>query len=106
MQKVKIKQNSYVAKVAAWKLKSKSVAIVFGSTIHLCGTSRDNFLADKKWVRHELKHVLQYKQNGFAGFLVKYFFEWVKKGYYNNSFEAAARESEEDELIIKEFELG
>lgn len=105
MQKVKIKEQSWVAKLAAWNLRSKNMAIVFGNTIHLHGTSREEFIADKKWLRHELMHVLQYKQNGFARFLFKYSIEWMKRGYYNNRFEAAARKSEEDEMLTKGFEL-
>lgn len=105
MQKVKIKEQSQVAKLAAWKLKSKNAAIVFGNTIHLYGVSREEFLADEKWIRHELKHVLQYKQYGFAAFIVKYLFEGIKKGYYNNRFETEARKSEEDEMITKEFKF-
>ena len=90
--KVRIKENSWVAKMAAAKMKADKVAIVFGSTIHLHNTSRQEFLNDTDWVCHELKHVEQYKQNGFAGFLTKYVFDWMKNGYYNNKFEVEARE--------------
>lgn len=101
---VRIKENSWVAKIAAAKMKAGKVAIVFGNTIHLHNTSRTEFLNDKRWVSHELKHVEQYKQNGFAGFIAKYVFDWMKNGYYNNKFEIEARESEEDELF-KEIEF-
>jgi hypothetical protein len=100
--KVRIKENSWIAKVAAMKLKGDKVAIVFGSTIHLHKTSREEFLNDTVWVCHELKHVEQYKQNGFIGFLAKYFLDWIKNGYYNNKFEIEARSGEGDfELIEK-----
>ncbi len=92
--KVFIRKNSLLAKLAASKLKANQAAIVIGSTIHLHNTSREEFLADKEWLCHELKHVEQYQQHGFAGFLVKYLFEWVKNGYYNNRFEKEARENE------------
>jgi hypothetical protein len=103
--KVRIKENSCVAKVAAAKMKADKVAIVFGSTIHLHNTSRQEFLNDSDWVCHELKHVEQYKQNGFAGFLVKYVADWMKNGYYNNKFEVEARSSEKDLSLMKNVEL-
>ena len=99
--KVRIKENSWVAKMAAAKLKTCKVAIVFGDTIHLHNTSRTEFLNDKEWVCHELKHVHQYKQNGFVGFITQYLFDSVKNGYYNNKFEVEARENEKNEELLK-----
>lgn len=103
--KVRIKENSWVAKLAAARMKADKVAIVFGHTVHLHNTSREEFLCDGRWVCHELKHVEQYRRNGFTGFLVKYLAEWMKKGYYNNRFEVEARESEEDEELMKGIEF-
>jgi hypothetical protein len=97
---VRIKENSWVAKIAAAKMKADKVAIVFGSTIHLHNTSRNEFLSDTDWVCHELKHVEQYQQNGFTGFLAKYLFDWM-----NHKFEIAARENEKDSSILKEMEI-
>ena len=99
--KVRIKENSWVAKMAAAKLKTGKVAIVFGDTIHLHNTSRTEFLNDKKWVCHELKHVQQYQQNGFVGFITQYLFDSVKNGYYHNKFEVEARENEKNEELLK-----
>lgn len=90
-----IKENSWVAKIAAWKLKSHSVAIVFGSTIHLWNSSKAEFLQNEKWVKHELCHIRQYRQHGYIGFIIKYLIESLKKGYYNNKFEVEAREAED-----------
>ena len=103
--KVRIKENAWVAKLAAKKMKADKVAIVFGSTIHLHNTSRHEFLNDSDWLCHELKHVEQYQQNGFVGFIVKYFFDWIKNGYQNNRFEIEARKSEKDLLLIDKMEL-
>ena len=103
--KVRIKENSWVARLAAAKMKADKVAIVFGNTRHLHNTSRNEFLQDKEWVCHELKHAEQYRQNGFAGFLVKYVFEWVKNGYYNNKFEVEARNSENDIELMKKIHI-
>ena len=99
--KVQLKENSWVARLAAQKMKADKVAIVFGNSIHLHNTTRNEFLSDSDWVCHELKHVQQYQQNGFAGFIGKYLFDWMKNGYYNNRFEVEARESEKDVSLIK-----
>ncbi len=103
--KVRIKENSWIAKVAARKLKTDKVAIVIGNTIHLYNTEKNEFLTDKKWVAHELKHVEQYKQDGQVGFIFKYLLESVKKGYYNNRFEVEARENEDNEKLFNQFEF-
>jgi len=103
--KVRIKENSWLAKMAAAKLKTEKVAIVFGNTIHLHNTDRVEFLQDEKWVCHELKHVQQYRQNGFLLFITKYIFESVKKGYYNNKFETEARENENNTGLLSEVQF-
>lgn len=90
----RIKENSFLAKLAAFKLRAGQVAIVFGSTIHLHNTSKDEFLSHPCWVRHELKHVEQYKRYGFARFICMYLIESIKRGYYNNRFEVEARAAE------------
>jgi hypothetical protein len=93
----RIKENSLLARIAAWKLNSKKVAIVFGKTIHLCRTSKEEFLNDTRWLRHELKHVEQYQRYGSARFVFLYLREWMKAGYDNNKYEVEAREAEEDQ---------
>lgn len=92
--RVKIKENSFVARLAAWKLKATSVAIVFGSTIHLWRVSKHQFLKDESWVRHELEHIRQYQKFGIMPFLCSYLWEWMRKGYYRNRFEVEARLAE------------
>ena len=92
--KFKIKENSYLARLAAWKLQSKRAAIVFGSTIHLHNISREQFLADGRLMRHELCHVKQYHEHGFLAFLFKYLVESIRHGYFNNRFEKEARAAE------------
>ena len=89
-----IKENSWVAKLAAKKLHANSVAMVLGKTIHLYGSTKANFLADGRWVKHELCHVKQYKENGTIQFIVKYLWESLRVGYYKNKFEVEAREAE------------
>jgi hypothetical protein len=92
--KFHIKENSWLAKIAAKKLRSNSVAMVLGNTIHLHNTSKEAFLQNKKWLKHELCHIQQFKQHGYGGFIVKYLWESMKKGYYNNKYEAEARAAE------------
>lgn len=50
-----------MARLAATYLRSKNVALVLGSRIHLYGVNRQQFLSDICWVKHELKHVGQFK---------------------------------------------
>ena len=89
-----IKENSWLAKIAAKKLGTKSVAMVLGKTIHLCNTTKAGFLLDEKWVKHELCHIKQFKEHGYFLFVVKYLWESIRKGYYNNRFEVEARNAE------------
>ncbi|MEO8721138.1 MAG: DUF4157 domain-containing protein [Ginsengibacter sp.] len=89
-----IKENSWIAKLAARKLQSDKVAIVIGKTIHLCRTSQADFLRDKKWVKHEICHIDQFKKHGFLIFIIKYLWESFRHGYYNNKYEIEARNAE------------
>ncbi len=91
---IRIKENSFLARIAALKLRSGSVAMVLGRTIHLHNVSSEEFLKETRWVKHELCHVQQYKQHGFVPFLAKYLWESIKHGYHNNKFEVEAREAE------------
>jgi hypothetical protein len=93
-QRIRIKENSFAARIAAWKLGSDNVALVIGKTIHLHNVSKQHFLKDIRWVKHELKHIEQFRQYGIARFLCLYLIEWVKHGYFNNRFEKEAREAE------------
>lgn len=90
-EKYTIKENSWLARLAAAKLRSKNVALVLGSTIHLHNSTAADFLNDEKWVRHELCHIRQFREHGYFSFLVKYLWESLRKGYYNNRFEVEAR---------------
>lgn len=89
-----IKENSWVAAIAAKKLRVKSVAMVLGKTIHLFGSSKEDFLADECWVKHELCHVKQFKEHGYVLFLIKYLWESLRVGYYKNKYEVEARAAE------------
>jgi hypothetical protein len=95
-----IKENAWVAKLAARNMRSRNIAIVFGSTINLYGVSREAFLADTGWVRHEVCHVRQYRHHGFAWFLLQYVWQWLRVGYYDISFEKEARLAENDPSVM------
>ncbi|MEO6671372.1 MAG: DUF4157 domain-containing protein [Ferruginibacter sp.] len=92
----KIKENSFLARIAAKKLGKKNVAMVLGKTIHLWNSTAAAFLSNEKWVKHELCHVQQYKRYGFFNFLLRYVWESLRKGYYNNKYEVEARNAENE----------
>jgi hypothetical protein len=98
---VKIKTSSKRARIAAIKLGGKKVAMVWGNTILLAGTTREEFLSDKKWVCHELRHVLQSMTIGKWRFLLRYVFLSIQFGYHNHPYEVDARLHEQDEEILK-----
>ena len=90
-----IKENSWLAWIAAKKLRADSVALVLGKTIHLHNTSKEAFLQNKRWLKHERCHIRQYKEHGFIGFIIKYLVESIRHGYHNNKYEIEARAAEE-----------
>ncbi|MFT3846605.1 MAG: DUF4157 domain-containing protein [Lacibacter sp.] len=91
----RIKEKSLLALFAAKKLKANRVAMVIGKTIHLHNTKREDFLNNKRWLKHELAHIEQYKRYGLLKFLLLYLWYSIKYGYYNNPFEVEARKAEE-----------
>jgi hypothetical protein len=103
---VRIKENSWLAKLAAKQLKAEKVAMVLGKTIHLYDASKDEFLNNTRWVRHEVAHVKQYNKLGFLRFIALYLLETFNKGYENNSFEVEARQKEKDVNIMRGIEFA
>ena len=93
-EKFYIKENSWLAMIAAKKLNADSVAMVLGKTIHLYGSTKENFLADERWVKHEMCHVEQFVTYGHLTFAIKYLWESLRVGYYNNKYEVEARAAE------------
>jgi hypothetical protein len=89
-----IKEKSLVARIASWKLRADRVAIVIGNTIYLHNTREDEFLQNKKWLLHELKHIEQFNRYGFLRFIFLYLLESARHGYANNKFEIEARIAE------------
>ena len=66
--------------------KLQRVAMVVGQTVHLSGTTREEFLADPEWVAHESVHLRQYQEHGLLPFLWKYLVESARVGYYHNKY--------------------
>ena len=94
----KIKEGSLIARIAAWKLKASTAAIVMGKTIYLHNATKEELIANERWFRHELIHVRQFKEFGFIGFLVRYLLESLKNGYENNKYEIEARAGEAHQI--------
>jgi hypothetical protein len=103
--KVFLKTNTWIVKCAAYNLKSKSLALVWGRTIHLYNCEIKDFLKDKPWLLHELKHVEQYERYGLVRFLSLYLLESLKNGYWNNRLEVEARQAESEEALLEKFEI-
>lgn len=91
---ITIKENSFIAKLAAKRMKAESLAIVIGKTIYLYNVSKTDFLKNKRWTKHELCHINQFKQHGYLQFIIKYLWESIRHGYYRNKYEIEARNAE------------
>jgi hypothetical protein len=105
-RKVYVRENSWLAKRAARKLGYEYVAMVFGNTIHLHNTTIERFFARPSWVIHELKHVEQFERMGTIPFLIRYGIEHLRKGYWNNAYEAEARAAETDWELLHRYDLS
>jgi hypothetical protein len=92
----KIKENSLLARIAAAKLRTNRVALVWGKTIHLFNTSKEEFISNKRWLRHEMAHMEQYQRYGLLKFLCLYTWYSIRYGYFNNPLEIEAREKENE----------
>jgi hypothetical protein len=97
-----IKENSFIAKLAAKKLCAFSVAIVIGKTIHLHNSSKQQFINNSRWLKHELVHIKQFQQHGYLPFIIKYLWESIRKGYTNNKYEVEARAGENNTSICQD----
>ena len=102
---VTIIEDSRIAKLAARKLGSNTMAITIGHKIYLHNVSRNAFLKNTSWLCHELKHVEQFRRYGFVPFIFRYLWESLLKGYYNNKWEVEARNAEGDFGLLIEFEV-
>ena len=104
-QVVAIVEGSRIARLAAKKLGTPNVALTIGNKIYLHNATKAELMASKTWLCHELKHVQQFRENGFITFIIKYLWESFRKGYYNNKWEVEARKAETDFSLLDEFEI-
>ncbi|UAY55198.1 DUF4157 domain-containing protein [Arachidicoccus terrestris] len=101
--RVRIRQNALLAKIACKCIRQKDVALTVYKTIYLSHSTPGGFLANERWVAHELAHVRQFMTYGYIRFLVMYLAESLRKGYFQNKWEAEARAQEEKTDILQEF---
>ena len=105
MKKVRIRENSWIARLAARHMGFGQVAIVIGRTIHLHNTTVRNFINNQRWLLHELKHVEQY-EIGLVKFLTQYLLEHRRNGYRRNRFEIEARAAETQVSLLVKYDLS
>jgi hypothetical protein len=104
--RIHIRENAFLAFLAARILRCSQVAVTIGHTIHLYGVSKAGFIGDERWLRHEVEHVLQYRRQGFVLFLLQYLWQSLRHGYRENAFERAARQSEHDTALLQQVVIG
>jgi hypothetical protein len=103
--KVRIKENSIRARIASFNMGAKyGLAMVWGDTILLFNINKQDFLQDKKWVCHEVRHILQTQEMGKWTFLWRYILLSFKHGYHNHPFEVDARMHDSDFEILDRVE--
>lgn len=96
-QSFRVVGNSKLAKIAGRiNGEREKYAITFGKTIFVSCTKED-FLSEHWWVRHEVTHVEQYKKYGIFGFLKRYVAYAIVYHYHENPFEKEAISAEEDQ---------
>src|SRR5215510_10998857 len=89
-QSVKLVPYSRLAKIIGrMHGAEEDYAITVGRTIYL-SCSKQDFLSDTPWVRHEFTHVEQYKKYGILEFAKRYLFFSLFRSYKKNPFEKEA----------------
>jgi hypothetical protein len=102
LQRIRIRERSWLARMAALKLRSSGAALVWGRTIHLHRITAVQFLSNQRLLLHELCHVRQYQRYGVFGFLSRYLWLSLRHGYYRNPLEVEARKAEEEVIVNSE----
>ena len=95
---IRLASQSWLAYLAAKWLRARGAALVLGKTIHLYGISAEEFRNSPRLIRHEMKHVEQYRRYGMLKFLWLYAWYSLRFGYIKNPLEVEARAAEEDQL--------
>ena len=94
-QSVKLVPHNPIAKIAGrMHGEEEDYAITIGKTIFL-SCSKEDFLSDTPWVRHEFTHIEQYRKYGILEFAKIYlFFSIFFHSYTRNPFEKEAISAE------------
>ena len=94
-QSVKLVPHNPIAKIVGrMHGQEEDYAITIGKTIYL-SCSKEDFLSDTPWVRHEFTHVQQYRKYGVLEFAKRYlFFSIFFHSYRRNPFEKEAISAE------------
>jgi len=94
-QSVKLVPYNLLAKIAGrMHGEEEDYAVTIGKTIYL-SCSKEDFLSDTPWVRHEFTHVQQYRKYGILEFAKRYlFFAIFFHSYSKNPFEKEAISAE------------
>ncbi len=100
---VYVKEKSFRARIALFKMGKGSVAMVMRRTIYIYGVNKEKFLENEDWLCHELQHVKQYEREGTVKFLCKYIWYWMRYGYYNMPYEKEARANEKNRALLAEY---
>jgi hypothetical protein len=101
---IRIKEGKIIARIAAAILRTNKIAVVIGKTIYVYGIAIPDFVTDRKWLLHELKHIQQYHTQGITAFVLRYTYYTIKYGYYNNPYEKEARNAENDNSLLERYE--
>lgn len=101
-QAVKLVPHSGLAKILGrMHGEEEDYAITIGRTIFL-SCSKQDFLSDTPWVRHEFTHVQQYKRYGVLEFAKRYLFSAIFYHSYNKiPFEKEAISAEGPKPIYR-----
>lgn len=81
----------YRSRLARWLLPKRYVAITLGKHV----LTREPEL-DARVLRHESKHIEQWRRYGLLGFLARYLWYHLRYGYAGNPLEIEARLAESE----------
>lgn len=93
---MRIIENSLIARLISKKL-GKPMAFTPTTTIHLYGVSKEVFLEQISWVRHEQSHISDYRSArgplGKLCYWLSYILALWAFGYNNNPYERLAEDA-------------
>lgn len=90
---LRLKTDTLVSMIAFRLIRSfrdRAVASTIGKTIHLHAITPEAFVERRAFLRHELQHAIQF--NTIKFFWLKYIWQTIRHGYFNNPYEIEARE--------------